>query len=236
MMEHYSQARVLDLYKTRQDLRRAEISIFEKHVKPGWTVLDIGCGLGRTAVHLHERGCRVIAIDLAPGMIATARSLHPELDLRVMNATALTLDSESVDMSLFSFNGLDCISPLSQRYRALSEMGRVTRRGGLVVFSSHNLRARILNRFRSRGFFEALRSTANELCVANFWWRRPYIRHTPMEGEITTYMGTVGRHLRHVARAAPALQLLRVVGQDPADSLPAVKLSSETVYYVWRKP
>ena len=42
-------------------------------------VIDAGCGTGRVSAHLAERGLPVIGIDLSPGMVATARRLHPDL-------------------------------------------------------------------------------------------------------------------------------------------------------------
>ena len=39
----------------------------------GSTVLEIGCGTGRTAIPLAENGCRVIGVDLHEGMLELAR-------------------------------------------------------------------------------------------------------------------------------------------------------------------
>jgi SAM-dependent methyltransferase len=39
---------------------------------------------------------------------------------------------------LFSFNGLDCIHPSAERLRALAEIQRVLRPGGVVYYSGHN--------------------------------------------------------------------------------------------------
>jgi SAM-dependent methyltransferase len=50
-------------------------------------VLDVGCGFADYADYLHERFGSVtyMGIDLSPGMIETAKHLHPALDLRVGN-------------------------------------------------------------------------------------------------------------------------------------------------------
>jgi SAM-dependent methyltransferase len=42
-------------------------------VRPGDDVLDLCCGTGPVAFMLEEHGARVTGIDLAPGLIATAR-------------------------------------------------------------------------------------------------------------------------------------------------------------------
>src|SRR6266436_8511173 len=42
-------------------------------VKPGTSVLDVGCGVGRWSRELASRGARVTGIDLSPTMIAQAK-------------------------------------------------------------------------------------------------------------------------------------------------------------------
>jgi SAM-dependent methyltransferase len=42
-------------------------------VKPGSTVLDVGCGVGRWSRRLAARGAHVTGVDLSPTMIAEAR-------------------------------------------------------------------------------------------------------------------------------------------------------------------
>jgi SAM-dependent methyltransferase len=53
----------------------------------GKSVLDVGCGFADFAGYLQERyfGVRYSGIDLSPRMIAQAKSLRPDLDLRVGN-------------------------------------------------------------------------------------------------------------------------------------------------------
>ncbi|HET7841684.1 MAG TPA: methyltransferase domain-containing protein, partial [Terriglobia bacterium] len=45
----------------------------DRHFKPAQTILEINCGTGVDALHLAERGVRVVACDASPGMIAAAR-------------------------------------------------------------------------------------------------------------------------------------------------------------------
>jgi len=42
-------------------------------VRPGTSVLDVGCGVGRWSRELASRGARVTGIDLSPTMIAQAK-------------------------------------------------------------------------------------------------------------------------------------------------------------------
>ena len=49
------------------------------------SVLDAGCGTGRVAAELARRGYDVIGIDRDPSMIATARTLAPDVHFRVVD-------------------------------------------------------------------------------------------------------------------------------------------------------
>jgi SAM-dependent methyltransferase len=42
-------------------------------------VADLGCGPGRVAAFLAERGLTTVAVDLSPGMLAVGRAAHPHL-------------------------------------------------------------------------------------------------------------------------------------------------------------
>lgn len=48
-------------------------------IKPGYSVLDIGCGSGRDLTFLNEKGCSVTGIDPSEELLAEAKKQHPEL-------------------------------------------------------------------------------------------------------------------------------------------------------------
>ena len=126
---------------SRQGLWKSEEILFGKYFSPGSSVLDIGCGCGRTTFPLLRAGYRVVGIDLTPAMIASAKGLAQELrmdaDFRIGDAASLAFPDESFDNALFSFNGWDHIPGSKNRRKALAEALRVLRPGGVFVFSSH---------------------------------------------------------------------------------------------------
>ncbi|MDB6140670.1 MAG: putative methyltransferase [Verrucomicrobiaceae bacterium] len=110
---------------------------------PDVRMLDIGIGAGRTSHYFAALAGQYAGIDFAPNMIEACRKRFagrwPGAMFQEGDATALKEHADdSYDLVLFSFNGIDCL-PYPQRQQALSEMQRVCRPGGRIVFSSHNL-------------------------------------------------------------------------------------------------
>jgi SAM-dependent methyltransferase len=77
---------------------------FTDRVRDGERVLDIGCGLGAVAHAVAEKtGAQVVAVDLNPGNIATARELfaHPLVTYMVGDALS-DIPNEKFDVVILS--------------------------------------------------------------------------------------------------------------------------------------
>jgi SAM-dependent methyltransferase len=117
-----------------------ERTILERYfTDPDAAVLDLGCGAGRTTVHLDRRGYDVVGVDLSEGMVARAKGLFPNIEFEVGDATELPFDDDEFDYVLFSYCGLDYVPSESGRKTALREVYRVLDDGGYFAFSTHNV-------------------------------------------------------------------------------------------------
>jgi SAM-dependent methyltransferase len=97
-------------------------------VGPGTRLLDVGCGSGELCAQAAARGAVVSGIDAAEGMIAIARRLVPEGDLRVGPMETLPWPDGSFDV-VTAVNALQFAADFGA---ALREAARVSR-GEVVV-------------------------------------------------------------------------------------------------------
>jgi predicted ATP-grasp superfamily ATP-dependent carboligase/ubiquinone/menaquinone biosynthesis C-methylase UbiE len=105
----------------------------------GAQVLDVGCGAGRAAVAIAERGYRVHALDAAPQMIElTTRAARAagvrRLTTSVGDVHALGLGDGRFDLVI----ALGVLPWLHGVERGLGEMARVLRGGGWLIVSADN--------------------------------------------------------------------------------------------------
>jgi SAM-dependent methyltransferase len=100
-------------------------------------VLDVGCGAGRVALHLQERGHLVVAIDVSPGAVDVARRRG------VQDARLLSIDD--VDESLGAFetivmygNNFGLFGSRGKAKRLLRRFHRLTTERGRIVAESRD--------------------------------------------------------------------------------------------------
>jgi len=135
----YTADRVASTY-LRTNLQIPEVMIYVKYCGEicGGTVLDIGCGAGRTAVFLSRWAGKYTAIDYADRMVALCKERCPGIDCAVGDVRDMAgFDDNVFDAVFFSNNGLDSLIH-EDRLAGFREMHRVLKSGGLLVFSTHN--------------------------------------------------------------------------------------------------
>ncbi|UCD37517.1 MAG: class I SAM-dependent methyltransferase [Fidelibacterota bacterium] len=108
---------------------------FAEEVKDLGPVCDLGCGPGHIARYLKDRGVDSFGIDLSPGMVAAARRLNSGIEFYQGDMLALTAEDASWGgiVALYSIIHIDH----DKVPRALQEMKRVLKPGGLLLISFH---------------------------------------------------------------------------------------------------
>ena len=124
-------------------LWESEKYVINKYFDKNKSILDVGCGAGRTTFNLYEMGYKnIIGLDLTPEMISAAKTINKEkkteIEFIVGDATDLNFEDNSFDQALFSFNGLMQIPERKNRIKALKEIKRVLTENGIFIFTTHD--------------------------------------------------------------------------------------------------
>lgn len=101
-------------------------------IASGDRVLDVGCGTGvfsREAATRSGGGGNVTGVDLNESMLAVAKSMNPDIDWQVGDATNLPFPDKSFDVVASQF----MLMFVSERTAVLKEMWRVLVPGGRLV-------------------------------------------------------------------------------------------------------
>ncbi len=105
----------------------------------GSRILDVGTGTGKQAFAFAKRGFEVTGIDLSEDMlkVASKKNKYENAGFIVGDASNLPFKKGSFDVSGVSFALHDMLLPV--REKALKEMVRVTRPGGMIVIVDYAL-------------------------------------------------------------------------------------------------
>ena len=129
---HYSQCAF-------EGLDEQEQRAVEQFINNRGRVLNIGCGAGREAFALAEAGFEVVGIDVAPGMIAAAKSYAQMSGIKVYfeikDATALDYPSQSFDYVWISVGVYSHIPTRQLRIDTLRRIKDLLMPNGIVFFS-----------------------------------------------------------------------------------------------------
>jgi SAM-dependent methyltransferase len=126
-------------------------------VRPGATVLDVGCGSGWTSLFLTESGYRVTGVDLVPANIDVCRSRARrwgiEVDFRVADVEELDV-GEDYDAALV----YDALHHSSRPDAVVGRVAAHLRPGGWALFGEpswlHDISPEARRTMRERGWYE----------------------------------------------------------------------------------
>jgi ubiquinone/menaquinone biosynthesis C-methylase UbiE len=118
-------------------LRKATVE--QALIKPGDTVLDVGCGTGEVTLlaKTHARDGKVYGIDPAPEMIAVARqkAAHRKLDIDFRVGVIESLPFGDSSLNVVTSSLMMHHLPEDLKVRGLAEIYRVLRPGGRLLIA-----------------------------------------------------------------------------------------------------
>ncbi|GAA5507300.1 tRNA 5-carboxymethoxyuridine methyltransferase [Novipirellula caenicola] len=109
------------------------------------SIVDLGCGSGRAALALAQRGYRVIGVDLSQRMLevmmAKATQLQLQGQIHAVRANLVQLEGfadQSIDGAVCLFSTLGMIQGRRNRRQMLRHVARIVRPQGRLVLHVHN--------------------------------------------------------------------------------------------------
>jgi SAM-dependent methyltransferase len=106
------------------------------HLQSGMRVLELGCGSGHLTRELAHTGADIVATDLSPELLETAKAncSTPKVRYEIQNACALSYSDATFD----SVVGSSVLHHLEIE-PALREIYRVLKSGGTIYFAEPNM-------------------------------------------------------------------------------------------------
>ena len=122
-----------------QQYLEAELNHVLQAIQPGDLVLEMGCGYGRVITSLTQKARWVVGIDTSYVSISFGREMLSNVKNHVliqMDAIQLAFCDQTFDKVVCIQNGISAFH-VNQR-NLIQESIRVTKPGGLVLFSSYS--------------------------------------------------------------------------------------------------
>ncbi len=122
-----------------QQFLEAEIEFVKSRCKMGDLLLDLGCGYGRVSFQLLGKVKRLIGIDYSKDNIQLANELlddSSECEFLEMNALELKFNNDFFDKVICVQNGISAFNVDPKAL--LKESIRVTKKGGMLLYSSYS--------------------------------------------------------------------------------------------------
>lgn len=107
-------------------------------LSPGQVVVDVGCGTGRHARALAERGARTVGVDISQGLLTAAAAHGGTAAFVRADARRIPLPDRCADAVICLCQGGFGITPGGDR-EILAEIARILRPGGRLALTAFSL-------------------------------------------------------------------------------------------------
>lgn len=132
--------------KDMRDYTNKKLKVWENEVVSYFPaksrILDIGCGMGREAFCLYDRGFRITAIDISEKVIEPARQFALEskrdIEFLLTNGLDLPFESNTFDVVIMWSQTFGLFYGEENKLHILNECNRVLKSNGILSFSGHD--------------------------------------------------------------------------------------------------
>lgn len=148
------------MFKLRDFIRPRKNVLKEVGLKPGFQVLDFGCGPGGYILPLEKfigESGRIFALDVNPRALESVKNLALKKKLAnvetILSSGATGLPDSSVDAVLL----YDVLHHLGRSNEILAEFHRVLKPGGVLSVTDHHMKEEgIISKTTGTGLFRLL--------------------------------------------------------------------------------
>ncbi len=121
--------------KTEEHTKK-ELAYLKKYINKKQTIFDLACGYGRFTIPLAKQGYNVQGIDISPNLIEKARKNAKKerlkINFQIGDMRKLNYKNNSFDAIICMWSAFNELSNEIDQIRALKEMLRVLKKGGLA--------------------------------------------------------------------------------------------------------
>ncbi len=126
---------------TNKKLKVWENEVISHFPVKSW-ILDIGCGMGREAFCLYDRGFRISAIDISEKVIEAAKQFTFEnkrdIEFFLTNGLDLPFESNTFEVVIMWSQTFGLFYEDENKLHILKECSRVLKSNGILSFSGHD--------------------------------------------------------------------------------------------------
>ncbi|MBL7118375.1 MAG: class I SAM-dependent methyltransferase [Candidatus Syntrophoarchaeum sp.] len=148
-------------YKFRDFFLPRKNILKEVGVKPGFHILDYGCGPGgyiTAAEELVGKSGKVYALDIHPLAIQTVKNIASKKQLTNVETICSDYETGLADNSIDVVLLYDTFHDLSDPDGVLEELHRVLKPDGILSFSDHHMKENeIVSKITDKGLFKRAR-------------------------------------------------------------------------------
>ncbi len=148
-------------YKFRDFFLPRKNILKEVGVKPGFHILDYGCGPGgyiTAAEELVGKSGKVYALDIHPLAIQTVKNIASKKQLTNVETICSDYETGLADNSIDVVLLYDTFHDLSDPDGVLEELHRVLKPDGILSFSDHHMKENeIVSKITDKGLFKMAR-------------------------------------------------------------------------------